>query len=97
MSTDNEPIPDIWYRNLEDDRTFVVTSVDETDDVVEIQDYEGDLDELTLAEWFALDLEVTAAPENWSGAMDRVDDEDLDDGEAAARHPGGRAAEPDID
>lgn len=88
MAMDIQPAPDTWYRETNGDRMFVVTSYDEVREIVEIQHYDGEVEEIDLDDWVQLDLELAEAPEDWSGAMDRVDEEDLDDGEAAARNVG---------
>lgn len=86
--TDAEPVPETWYRNIQNGRTFFVINVDTFRNVVEIQHFDGDVEEIDFSEWVELDLELTGPPEDWSGPLDRVEPEDLDDGESAARSPG---------
>jgi hypothetical protein len=52
---------------------FQVVAVDETGDCVEIQDCDGDVDEVDLEAWFAMPLEPAAAPEDPNGAIDDAD------------------------
>jgi hypothetical protein len=85
---DSEPTPNVWYRDVVNERTFMVTSVDERRDAVEVQHFDGDIEEIELSEWLDLDLEVTEPPEDWSGPVDAEVSEDLDDGESAARSTG---------
>jgi hypothetical protein len=67
MITDKDPLADAWYRERESDRTFFVTGVDEEGDLIEIQRHDGRVEEIGLAEWSELDLELAEPPEDWSG------------------------------
>ncbi len=86
MSTDIEPVAGTWYQRLGQDGTFVVNDVDAKGGVVELQHYDGQIEEMDLKEWYSLELEVVAPPEDWRGPVD-VDSADLDDGESAAARP----------
>jgi len=76
MPIEIDPIVDNWYYHLEKGQTFYVVAVDEDNDVVEIQHFEGDVEEIDLGEWYDLNIAVGEAPENWAGAVDidEVDD-----------------------
>ena len=77
MSRDNEPVPGRWYENVEEDETFRVLSVDEDEELVEIEYLDGDIEELDIESWHEMDLEPTEEPEGWSG--DDEDDEEFDE------------------
>jgi hypothetical protein len=96
MSRELTPVAGRWYRDLERDETFKVVTVDEDDDLVEIQHADGDIEELESAEWFEMDLERVPEPEDWLREDEETeedeerdedwresddDDEDLDDDE----------------
>ncbi len=49
----------------------------EDDKTVEVQYFDGNLEEFTLEEWRDLDIELSEAPENWSGALDIAEKDDL--------------------
>lgn len=66
-----------WYRHLNKGQEFQVTAIDETERTVEIQHFDGDVEELDLEEWYALDLEAIAPPEDWTGPMDDIERDDL--------------------
>ncbi len=66
-----------WYRHLNKGQEFHVTAVDEAERTVEIQHFDGDVEELGLEEWYAMDLEAIEAPEDWTGPMDDVERDDL--------------------
>lgn len=84
------PAPEIWYTDVPSGRSFCVTDVDTSSDTIEIQHFDGDIEQIDLGEWVELDLELTQVPEDWSGLIDRVDGEDLDDSEVEARRPARR-------
>jgi hypothetical protein len=72
------PVPGKWYENREEEETFRVLSVDEDDELVEIEYVDGEIEELDLDTWHELDLEPTEQPEGWSdeSASEEDDDED---------------------
>lgn len=76
MPTDIEPIADNWYCHLDKGQRFLVVAVDETEEKVEIQDFDGNIDEIDLEDWYQMDIERCEAPENWGGPLDidNVDD-----------------------
>jgi len=77
------PVPGKWYENKEEEETFRVLSVDEDDELVEIEYLDGEIEELDLDTWHELDLEPTEEPEGWSDDADddEEEDEDFDDEE----------------
>ena len=74
MARDFEPVAGKWYRDLEEDETFLVLSVDEDQGVLEIQHVDGDIEELDVESWAEMDLDPSQAPEGWSGSGDDDDD-----------------------
>ena len=62
-----------WYAHRDKGQMFQVVAFDATGDCIEIQDFDGDVDEVDLAEWFAMPLEPTAAPEDAIGPADDPD------------------------
>jgi hypothetical protein len=74
-----EPVAGKWYRDLEEEESFLVLSVDEDQALVEIQHLDGDIEEMDLDTWAEMDVEPTEEPEGWSGSTD--EDEDVDDDE----------------
>ncbi|HEX7013321.1 MAG TPA: DUF6763 family protein [Steroidobacteraceae bacterium] len=55
-----------WYADRMSHEMFCVISVDEADGWIDVRDRYGDIDEFALDEWEAMDLEVCAAPPEWS-------------------------------
>jgi len=64
-----------WFRGG-DGNTFEVVAVDHKDQTIELQHFDGTLEELDLDAWRELQAEPVTAPEDWSGSMD-VDESDL--------------------
>lgn len=68
-----------WFR-IGDGKTFEVVAVDDKDRTVDIQHFDGTIEELDVDGWREMAAEPIDAPEDWSGSMD-VDTEDLPEGE----------------
>lgn len=77
MSHEFEPLVGHWYRPLEKGQEFKVVAFDESQATVEIQHYDGDVEELDLESWYELEIEPTVAPEDWIGPLDNVEVDDL--------------------
>jgi hypothetical protein len=74
-----EPVVGSWYRDLDEEESFLVLSVDEDAEMVEIQHVDGDVEEVDLDTWAELDLDPTVAPEGWTGSVGNEDDDWDDD------------------
>ena len=73
MTRTPSPTIDSWYHHSEKAQRFLVTAIDEHSDTVEIQYFDGTLDEIDLVNWYAMDVELVEAPEDWTGPVD-IDD-----------------------
>ena len=73
MTRTPNPIIDSWYHHTEKAQKFLVTAIDDHSDTVEIQYFDGTLDEFELVTWYAMDVELIEAPEDWTGPVD-IDD-----------------------
>jgi hypothetical protein len=71
-----EPAAGRWYRDLEEDESFLVLSIDEDAEIIEIQHVDGDIEEVDLDTWAEMDLEPTEQPEGWTGSVAEELDED---------------------
>jgi hypothetical protein len=63
-----------WYRHP-GGNLFEVVALDETDATVELQHFDGTLDEVELESWPTLLIESVGAPEDWSGSVDMDPDD----------------------
>lgn len=73
MSNDLDPRVRQWYRHRDKGQPFYVTAVDDRNGTVEVQHFEGDVEEFTLREWDDLDIDVGEPPANWTGPQDSED------------------------
>jgi len=67
-----------WYRRT-NGQLFEVVAVDEDDATIELQFFDGTIDEVDMDTWSRLLIEKAAAPEDWSGSVD-MDPEDFTGG-----------------
>ena len=76
MPSEIDPIVDNWYCHLDKGQRFYVVAVDEDGGVVEVQHFDGDVEEIDLKEWYEMNIETAEEPESWAGAVDvgNVDD-----------------------
>lgn len=74
-----KPIVGNWYRRINGSLLKVV-AVDEDDGTIEVQFFDGTIDEVDIDSWNGLLLELVGAPEDWSGSVD-MDPEDFSGGE----------------
>ena len=79
MSNKHSPSEDKWYRDLVEDHVFKVVAVDIDEDTIEIQYFEGEIEELDFETWKSLMLVPIPAPEDWSGPFDGVRSDDMGD------------------
>lgn len=68
------PIIGNWYRRS-NGSLFEVVAVNEQDATVDLQYFDGTIDEIDMERWAQLLIESVGAPEDWSGSVD-MDPED---------------------
>lgn len=68
------PVIGRWYLN-DTGESFEVVAHDPDDSTVEIQYFDGTVEELDQESWEEIVVQPVAAPEDWSGSMDieRID------------------------
>ncbi|MGX5173771.1 DUF6763 family protein [Aliikangiella sp. IMCC44653] len=59
-----------WYRPITDPNVFEVVAIDYDDQTVEIQYFDGDIEELDFSGWKSLNPLETAPPEDWTGPFE---------------------------
>ena len=66
-----EPTPHIgdWYKSTTGD-AFEVVAQDDDDDTLELQYYDGTVEELDAESWESMQPQPIEPPEDWSGSMD---------------------------
>lgn len=75
--TEAYPMIENWYEHHDKGQMFRVIAFDEDEGVIEIQHFDGDVEELTLDEWNAMNIAPCEEPENWLGAIDVGEEDDL--------------------
>ena len=69
MSFEPPPRTGSWYKN-DVGESFEIVAQDEEDETLELQYYDGTIEELDREAWELLNPEPIAPPEDWGGAMD---------------------------
>lgn len=77
MAIRNMPEVGQWYAQGGRGRLLQVVAFDEDEGLVELQDFDGDIDEVDLDTWRDMELERAEAPEDWTGPVDDVETDDL--------------------
>ena len=70
------PVIGEWYRRPGGE-SFEVVAIDRDDRTIEIQYFDGTVEELETEEWYEAGIETGDAPEDWTGSLD-VDAEDTE-------------------
>lgn len=75
----NAPKPEVgqWYRHLDKGESFLVVGIDDEARTIEVQSFDGDLDEIDQDSWQVMTLARTEPPEDWTGPMDDIERDDL--------------------
>lgn len=66
-----------WYLRSDKGELFQVIARDERTGAIEIQNFDGDIDEIDGAAWPALPVRFAEPPEDWTGPVDDVEVDDL--------------------
>jgi hypothetical protein len=66
-----------WYDPLDKGGLFQVVAIDQDSKTIEIQEFDGNLDEVDFDEWRQMMVEEAAPPEDWTGPVDDVEADDL--------------------
>ena len=77
MITEADAVVGNWYEHRDKGQKFCVVAVDEDEGVIEIQHFDGSIEEIERRNWYGLELDVIDEPENWSGALDISEPDDL--------------------
>ena len=72
-----QPIVGNWYSHRDKGELFQVVALDEIAGTIEIQEFDGGLDEVDVDEWRALRVDAAAQPEDWGGPLDDVEPDEF--------------------
>ena len=70
------PVIGEWFRRAGGD-SFEVVAIDRDDHTIEIQYFDGTVEEIELEEWRESEIETCEPPEDWTGSLD-VEPEDTE-------------------
>jgi hypothetical protein len=88
MTSTSRPRIGDWYQHVDTGEIMHVVSVDAASATVEIQTFDGQLDSIEREDWEEMPLVAAAPPEDWSGAFDDVEADDITEDDS----PSDRAA-----
>jgi hypothetical protein len=77
MTTEFDPIPECWYHHLDKGQVFFIVALDQEQALIEIQYFDGNLEEIELSQWYEMNLEPAEQPEDWAGPMDISEPDDF--------------------
>ena len=83
MRSESKPVVGQWYLRRDSDEMFRVVAVDAATGSIEIQTFDGDIEEVELDYWVHMKLSAVGEPEDWSGPFDDLEADDLGDSDAA--------------
>jgi hypothetical protein len=64
------PVIGQWYRRADRTMPFHVVAADAVDQTVDVEYFDGTVDEWPLSHWHGLDIEPTGAPPDATGALE---------------------------
>lgn len=73
-----KPVIGDWYQSPEG-LEFEVVAIDQDEGTVEIQYFDGAIEELDFASWVQLPLQTVQPPEDWSGSVDMMREDFMTD------------------
>ena len=85
MTNPQKPVINDWYRDSTGGSMKVV-AFDSDERTVQVQLFEGDIEEFDLDSWYQLGVVAIAPPEDWSGPFDNLVHDDFGDTEQPT-HP----------
>ncbi len=77
MNNRMPPIVGNWYSHRDKGATFQVVALDEDSGTIEIQDFDGGIDEIDVDEWRQFTVASAAPPDDWGGSVDDVEPDEF--------------------
>jgi len=77
MTTITDPVIEQWYKDVENNLTFKVVAIEESDDSIEVQYHNGDIGEFDNDSWYNSTFDFIEDPEDWSAPFDDLEPDDL--------------------
>ena len=64
-----QPRVGAWYKDAAG-ALFEIVAIDEDDSTIEIQHFDGTVEEMDMDAWFDAEIAAASAPEDYSGSLD---------------------------
>lgn len=77
MATESEPVVGNWYERRGKGQRFEVVAVDPDEGMIEVQHFDGDVEEMDFDTWYDDTIEPVEPPVDWTGPVDDVEHDDL--------------------
>jgi uncharacterized protein DUF6763 len=77
MPNELDPVVGQWYLHRDKGAMFRVVAVDASSGGTDIQNFDGDVEEIEIDTWREMDIETAEPPEDWTGPFDDVEPDDL--------------------
>ncbi|MGB5260107.1 MAG: DUF6763 family protein [Gammaproteobacteria bacterium] len=71
MANNRQPQIGDWYQSINGDR-FEIVAIDDEEGTLEIQHFDGAVEELDFDSWAEMEIDPIEPPEDWSGSFDIV-------------------------
>lgn len=85
MTNELDPIVHQWYMHHDKGEMFRIVATDAASGNLEIQYFDGDVEEIEPDTWRELDIEAAAPPEDWTGPYDDVELDEVDAADSGMR------------
>ena len=72
-----EPVIGGSYAHRDKGQLFQVVAMDDEDGFVELQNFDGDVDEVDMDTWYGMPLDPAEPPEDWTGPVDNLEPDDV--------------------
>lgn len=69
MTNEYQPRIGDWYQNINGDN-FEIVALDDDEATMEIQYYDGAIEEIDFDSWEDMEIAPIEPPEDWSGSLD---------------------------
>ena len=79
MRNEFSPVIDQWYQYVDGGELMRVVAIDKAEGLIEIQKFDGNIEELDEEAWGELDIQLAEPPEDWTGPYDGADLDEQDE------------------
>jgi len=69
MANKRQPTIGDWYQSINGDR-FEIVALDDDEATLEIQHFDGAIEEIDFDTWPEMEIDAIEPPEDWSGSFD---------------------------